>query len=256
MYFAPTAVPGSMTVNSNLVSWDMPCVFIVYPYVFHSQMETDGKDHERYYFSFNRRTLSAFDKRILPSVLTEDNCSCLYTFDTEVAEELRGIISSVMNRRDTASEKEKELTFLLFMTRLEQLCHKDNVQRTEAKFSYIHDVMKYIMENHSNRLTSDDLARRFAISRSKLERNFREMAGQSVHHFIDDCRMKDALKRIIAPSFTSVHKVAEECGFENETYFYLFFKKHTAMSPLEYRNLKLNGNKSASLSDKDNTEGK
>ena len=241
VYFSPTAVPGSLTVNSTAVSWDRPCVLIVYPYMLHSSIRTDSKVHERYYFSFSKKMLDHFDARIVPKVLTEQNSCCLFALNEETVQELRRIIDPVIERRDTASVQERELAFMMFITRLCELCDEGEVYKLDTMLSYIFDVTKYILENFKEPLTSTDIARHFSISRSKLERNFKASTGCSVHGFIDVCRMNEALNLLVSPSFTSVKRVSELCGFENETYFYLFFKRRTQMSPLEYRRMKLEG---------------
>ncbi len=250
IYFAPTAVPGSIHVNSNEIFWEKPCVLIVYPYMLHTSISTAQKTHERYYFSFNEHTLRAFNERLVPSILKENNSCCLITLTEAQAEELRAVIDTVGRSFWSVSERQRELVFMLFMAKLWEICDRDTVQRFDTMASYIFDVMKYISENYSSEITSNDLARRFSISRSKLERNFRVATGFSVHKFIDNCRMNQAMRRLSSKSFVSVGRVAEECGFENETYFYMFFKKYSGMSPVEYRRLKADENKNEKQEEK------
>ncbi len=249
MYFSPTAVQESIHVNSIEILWEKPSVLIVYPYMLHTPINTAEKTHERYYFSFNERTLSAFDTRLVPSILREKISCCLITLTEEQAGTLRTVMNT-LGEGPSASERQKELVFMLFMAKLWAICDRDKIQRFNAMESYIFEVLKYIVVNYNTAITSNDLARRFSISRSKLERNFRVATGFSVHQFIDNCRMNHAMRRLASESFVSVIEVAKECGFENETYFYSFFKKYACMSPIEYRRLKKEENKNERQSEK------
>lgn len=241
VYFSPTAVQGSLNINSNKVSWNTPCVLIVYPNMLHSSIMADSKTYERYYFSFGKKMLDCFDAHIIPKIFTEQNSCCLFTLSEEGAQELRRIIDPVIKRENGASVQERELAFMMFMTRLCEITKDEDIYKLNTMISYVFDVMKYIIDNFKGTLTSTDIARHFSISRSKLERNFRSSTGYSVHEFVDMCRMNEALNLLIASDFSSVKRVSELCGFENETYFYLFFKRKTDMSPLEYRRMKLEG---------------
>lgn len=245
VYFSPTAVPGSLNVNSKHVSWEKPCVLIIYPYMLHSPIRTTEKrsDYDRYYFSFSEHMFKGFDERFVDKIFKQQNSCCLYLLDEKKASELCRIIASTAERRDTASRQEKELVFMAFMTRLTELCGSENVQCFDTMSSYILDVMKYIRSNFTKTITSENIASDFSVSRSKLERNFRAETGYSVHNFIDICRMNEAMRLLDSPEYKNVKRVAEACGFENETYFYLFFKKHAEMSPLEYRRKKTEKNK-------------
>ena len=67
----------------------------------------------------------------------------------------------------------------------------------------------------------------------------------TIHDFRDTCRLNYAKVLLSSNNAYSIAWISEACGLKNETYFYAFFKKHTGMSPSEYRKNKtrlFNGN--------------
>ena len=52
--------------------------------------------------------------------------------------------------------------------------------------------------------------------------------------YINECRVKRA-KELLRDSNLKIYEVSQEVGFENPHYFSRIFKRHTGMTPYEYR---------------------
>ena len=94
-------------------------------------------------------------------------------------------------------------------------------------------IMEYICENPGADLTGDALAKRFAVSRSRLFRLFRE-EGTTLHAFVLDERM-----RVAGRMLRRKHTIDEVCAairFPNRTYFYRAFKKRYGVAPCALAN--------------------
>lgn len=63
---------------------------------------------------------------------------------------------------------------------------------------------------------------------------FTESAGISPHHYLIDCRIKNA-KKLLWDTNISIVEVAEKSGFSCQQYLNKVFKRETGMTPNEYR---------------------
>lgn len=101
--------------------------------------------------------------------------------------------------------------------------------------SYISQVPLWILRHLSENLRTSDIAQAFYVSRDKLNKDFNAYMQTSVRKFIIALRINKA-KQMLMDGTASVQKITEQCGFENEIYFYTFFKKNVGMTPKEYAN--------------------
>ena len=136
---------------------------------------------------------------------------------------------------DSRSLAERELTLALFVNRLLSCCSDEDVIKVGTQSFYIQDVLQYIFENCGKELNSDDISRRFAVSRSKLDRDFKKFTGKTVHGYVEICRFNRAIHLLKSREDMSIGEIAAQCGFESETYFFPFFKKKMGITPAEYR---------------------
>lgn len=86
-------------------------------------------------------------------------------------------------------------------------------------------------------LTLKKLAKKLAVPPQHLSRVINERLNQNFVDFINTYRIEEAKKRLVDPSrkHYSVLAIAEEVGFNSKSSFNLVFKKHTSMTPSEFR---------------------
>lgn len=87
-------------------------------------------------------------------------------------------------------------------------------------------------------MTMEELARACGSSVSSLEGNFRSLYGMSPYRYFIRLRMEEA-ERLLAKTSYTVTEIAMRCGYENLFYFCNAFKKHSTMTPTEYRRMHL-----------------
>lgn len=96
------------------------------------------------------------------------------------------------------------------------------------------DIVKYIDKNIAKKITVNELCNKFFISKNRLYKLFNENLSNSVTSYINEKKITYA-KSLIKDTNDSFYKIAEKTGIEDYTYFTKLFKKHTGLTPSEYK---------------------
>lgn len=83
-------------------------------------------------------------------------------------------------------------------------------------------------------LTVPFLADQVRLSVNYLRTIFRNAQGETLSSYITRVRL-ESICRDLTDTDIPIQQISEKMGFSNKTYFYAFFKKHTGMTPLQYR---------------------
>lgn len=94
--------------------------------------------------------------------------------------------------------------------------------------------IEYICANLSRPLKINLLAAHCHMSISRFAHLFRAQLGQPPQQFIEIQRLNRA-KELLALTPRTIQTIAFDVGFENPFYFTLRFKKHTGITPTDYR---------------------
>lgn len=92
----------------------------------------------------------------------------------------------------------------------------------------------YIKENLKNKITVEQVAEQVGLSKSHFQRKFKQITGFSIVEYINVLRCDEAC-RFLRQNTYSVYDVFHMFPFDNYSYFAKMFKKHTGVSPSEYK---------------------
>jgi len=95
-------------------------------------------------------------------------------------------------------------------------------------------VFRYVREHGDAELTVGDLANLVGQRQNVFSRNFSRDIGKSPKQILQNDLLKKITARLLVPQ-VSVKETAAELKFSSEFYMSRFFKKHTGLSPSEYR---------------------
>ena len=240
LYFCPENISQRAVINGEAYTYKYPCAILTTPYSVHSMscLETEGTNYERYVYYFGEDTAKALGSTFLPKDILNAQTGVIFELDNDKAEYLRSFFEFMSDEKYPHTKRQKELLFGFIINKLFDFCDEDKITRVGATSFYIQDILRYIAENMSTPTDAQEIAKQFAVSRSKLDRDFKSAIGMTMHDFADICRVNYAKSLLGAKNNYSIAKITEACGLKNETYFYAFFKKHTGISPSEYRKLK------------------
>ncbi|MGF1767001.1 AraC family transcriptional regulator [Enterovibrio makurazakiensis] len=97
-------------------------------------------------------------------------------------------------------------------------------------------LKQYIEANFAERPSTTDIALVLGKSVKQLDKLARSNTGDSVKDLVDD-RVLVEVKRLLAFSQYSIADIAAKLGFNEATNMTKFFKRHTEISPKDFRQL-------------------
>ena len=98
----------------------------------------------------------------------------------------------------------------------------------------IKKAQAYIEGNFQQKITVDELASMFALSRRNLERRFKKATSNTVVEYIQRVKI-EAAKMSLESSRENVNEVMYKVGYTDTKAFRTTFKKITGISPIQYR---------------------
>lgn len=98
----------------------------------------------------------------------------------------------------------------------------------------IASAIRMIRQNACNFLTVHDLLKTFGMSRSAFHDRFKRVVGHSAKQEIMRVQL-DHAKDLLESTDKAIYEIAGLVGFEEAKYFVTVFRKHTGMTPKQYR---------------------
>jgi len=120
------------------------------------------------------------------------------------------------------------------LVKLNPLIKTVNTETFPASFenSRISDVLEYIEEHLTDKLSLDRLSEKFFINKYYLCHSFKSETGVTIKEFINTRRISKA-KDLLSQGY-NITDLCYQCGFGDYSSFYKTFKKMTGKSPKEF----------------------
>ena len=80
-------------------------------------------------------------------------------------------------------------------------------------------------------------AQKSELSRRRFNDLFKQQYGITPNDYLTELKI-DAAKSLLVDNGLSVKSIAELCGFEDIYYFCKIFKRHTGLTPTDFRRLR------------------
>jgi AraC-like DNA-binding protein len=112
-------------------------------------------------------------------------------------------------------------------------------ERGDAYLKQLLDFMEKEKPYRDGELTIQKLAEMLSIQVNHLSQIINEKLGQNFFDFVNGYRVKEVQKLLVDPAkkHYTILAIAEEVGFRSKSAFNAVFKKHTSMTPTEFKKL-------------------
>lgn len=104
----------------------------------------------------------------------------------------------------------------------------------ESMQSIAHQAAEYIQEHYFEALTLSGIAKQFHVEHSYFSRIFKKEMGVTLMIYIAKIRIEKA-KEYIQHKDSNLAEIAFMVGYDDYTYFNKVFRKHTGISPRDYK---------------------
>ena len=102
----------------------------------------------------------------------------------------------------------------------------------------IHACMQYISTHINEPISAVDVIAFSGRSRSYLFKKFQQELGSTIGAYITDCKLREA-KSLLRYTDKSLSEISSYLCFSSQAYFQNVFKRHTGLTPSEYRSKEL-----------------
>ncbi len=127
------------------------------------------------------------------------------------------------------------MELFVFISRALKMEWESSIRNKSPKIKeLIHISAKYIHNNFERDITISDIAKYVFLSSSYFTRAFKDEMGVSPINYLLSVRVERA-KEMLSGSDLKISDIALSVGFSNQQRFNEIFKKHTSMTPLQYR---------------------
>ncbi len=163
------------------------------------------------------------------------------TYDMHRAIEL--LHSCIQNDRQSVGYDEMVMSLIsyFFHASLSLLGVKEPEKKQEKKKkdgtredAYFRQFMYHLREHYRQERKIGFYADKVCVSAKYLSSIVRSVSGHGPSHWIDECVITEA-KNLLKFSSMTIQEISNELHFPTQSYFGRYFKKHTGMSPREYK---------------------
>lgn len=226
-------------IGHNIYKLDRGDLVIVPAGEMHKSTYPEQGYSERFVVSFRENNLGWIEE-ILGHEIVEQSLT-------------KGVISIPEKRRDYVEALMKKMLFesdgqdilspafirtglielLLFIIRCQRY-EQNVIKEIDVDNQLMQEIATYIYDHYDKRISLDDMAKRFHISRSYLSKKFKLITGFGFKEYLINVRIKRACELLLETN-KSITDIAFECGFNDSNYFGDAFRHVKGVSPNKYR---------------------
>ena len=137
-----------------------------------------------------------------------------------------GLLSEMMNRRRVPVEDH--------LVEPIGVAARQSTDVVAVRDEKVAAAIRFIREHAQANIVVGDVLRALPMSRTLLERKFKESLGCTPHEHIQNTRM-ERVKTYLATTTLPIAAIADRMGFEHVEYLSVAFRRATGLSPRDYR---------------------
>ncbi|MBW5449089.1 helix-turn-helix domain-containing protein [Cohnella sp. CFH 77786] len=172
-------------------------------------------------------------ERALGSLLASASPYLVLKDPDEVYHSLRSLVLELDSRGKQGSPLARILLAQLLI-RIARLREETAASGLQADDRYVRKSLEFLRQNYDRDIRVGDVAAAVNLHPGYLQRLFKSATGRTLVDMLTSIRM-DKAKMLLKQTDIPVTDVYEYVGIGSRQYFHALFKKHTGLTPLEYR---------------------
>ena len=140
-------------------------------------------------------------------------------------------------KRELNEIKINALFTLLFTSLFENFISRKSEKNNSVQngqLNYVSIIEQFINNNYKESPHLDTLAKKLHLSTKQTSRILKKQYNSTLSQLINEKRLTISCM-LLKNTSLKISEIIEQTGFENESYFYVLFKKKYKISPLSYR---------------------
>ncbi|WP_091220855.1 AraC family transcriptional regulator [Mucilaginibacter gossypiicola] len=239
---------GTLIVGNNVHDFCAGDVFLIganLPHVFKSSSEyferNSGRQIEalNLFFNLDETLLALFSMPEMKQALTFFQ---QFKPGFKVPYSILDKVTDTMIELDNSSGPDQIIQFFNLIGHFTAAKCKFNMLSTQNKLPDITEnegirisrIYNYVMQHYHQTIGLEDVAGIACMTPGSFCRYFKKHTGHTFVEFLNEVRINEACKKLIAHKFESINNIAYKCGFLSITNFNRVFKSLMGITPKHY----------------------
>ena len=185
-------------------------------------------------------TVSNFD---ISKSIMQDSCLRITEADTEKYLEFHTFIVKQYKRRDHPFRKEMAKSLLyamlaeiggIYYNTLQRDNNEQDINSTSHQEELISRFFKLLLLHHKQEKSLQFYADKMCLTTKYLSTTVKERTGRTAFAWINEALIASS-KHLLKTTDMTILQISDEMSFPNASFFGRFFKKHTGITPVQYR---------------------
>ena len=220
---------GIFMIENNLYPVSRGDMILTRPNEMHHGLFQHKEPHEHYCIWFSAGGNSTWLDRFYRRERGEGN---LLSLSAPNKEKLLRLLAGMERELGDAGDPRRATA--LFMQLLLLIEDEATASTERAEFPYpLSAILEEIGNRYREPIRMAEIAERYFISQSTLNRTFQTHLRISPHEYLENLRLAKA-KRMLSQG-ADVSETARECGFSDCSHFIMLFRRRFGMTPGKYR---------------------
>jgi len=125
-------------------------------------------------------------------------------------------------------------SLLVDLDRHSQLRYQSFVPGRQHNDALVHQLQDWLGANFARECTLPELAKQVHLSERQMIRRFKTATGEAPLAYIQALRIEQA-KTMLASTSNRIEQISLDSGYQDVRFFRNLFKRHTGLSPTEFR---------------------
>jgi len=127
-----------------------------------------------------------------------------------------------------------ELLFAQLLLQISKIYSGSSYNGDRQLDLYISKSIAYIHQNYDRNIQAKDIAEAVNLHHGYLHRIFRAQTGRTLTEYLTELRLSKA-KMLLTETDVPIEDICDYIGVGSRQYFHALFKKHTNVTPVQYR---------------------